>query len=142
MWILEVAARTIGGDCARTLDSGAGLHLETLTIALAVNEPAEVAAMVGARGVMMLPIGEGGILRRVEGLSRARQVDHVEKVDIIVREGNELVPLPEGNQYPGYIFARAETPEQVVRALRRAQAELKFVTAPVFKMKPDAVMQA
>ncbi len=134
-WILEVAARTIGGDCARMLDSGDKYDLEALTIALAIDQPVKSRTLEGARGVMMLPIQESGILRRVEGIPAANQVQHIEKVDIIFREGHELVPLPEGNQYPGYLFARADTPEQVTAALRTAHEQLKFVVAPVFKMQ-------
>jgi biotin carboxylase len=137
-WILEVASRTIGGDCARTLDSDGDLPLEALTIALAIDLPVEARPLQGARGVMMLPIPQGGILRRVEGISAASRVAHIEKVDIVVREGQELVPLPEGNQYPGYLFARAYTPAQVVEALRTAHAKLNFVVAPVFRVAADA----
>jgi biotin carboxylase len=137
-WILEVASRTIGGDCARTLDSEGDMHLETLTIALAIDQPVQWRPLQGARGVMMLPIRQGGVLRRVEGISAAARVAHIEKVDIVVREGYELVPLPEGNQYPGYLFARADTPEQVVSALRAAHARLNFVVAPVFRMTAEA----
>lgn len=134
-WILEIASRTIGGDCARTLDSGNGLSLEELTITLALGEKVEQQAMHQSRGVMMMPIKEGGLLRRVEGLSAARNVPNIENVDIIIREGHELIPLPEGNQYPGYIFAKANTPEEVVNALREAYSHLNFVIAPVFKIK-------
>jgi len=133
-WILEVAARTIGGDCARTLDSGDAFSLEALTIALATDLPVASQALDGARGVMMLPIPQAGLLRRVEGIGAASRVAHIEKVDIIVREGQQLVPLPEGNQYPGYLFARADSPEQVVAALRQAHACLNFVVAPVFPL--------
>ena len=133
-WILEVAARTIGGDCARTLDSSGELNLEALTIALAIDQPVEPRPLEGARGVMMLPIEQSGILRRVEGTLAAGRVTHIEKVDIIIREGHELVPLPEGNQYPGYLFARADTPDEVVTALHTAHGRLKFIVAPVIKM--------
>ncbi len=134
-WLLEVASRTIGGDCARTLDQGGDFNLEQLTISLATGRPIATRPPEGARGVMMIPIEQGGILRRVEGLTAARRVEHVEKVDIIIREGNELVPLPEGNQYPGYIFASASTAEKVIEALRQAHACLNFVVAPAFKLK-------
>jgi biotin carboxylase len=134
-WILEIASRTIGGDCARTLDSGDGLSLEELTIALAIGENIEHESLQQSRGVMMIPIKEGGLLRRVEGLSAAQKIPYIENVDIIVREGHELIPLPEGNQYPGYIFAKAETPEKVVAALRNAYSQLNFVTAPVFHIR-------
>lgn len=135
-WILEVASRTIGGDCARTLDSG-GFNLEELTLSLASGATVKVEPLQGARGVMMLPIKQGGILRRVEGIGAARRVPHIEKVDIIIRNGNPLVPLPEGNQYPGYLFARADTPQAVERALRSAHEKLKFITMPALSLKPD-----
>jgi len=136
-WILEVAARTIGGDCARTLDSGDDFNLEELVISLAIGKPVHSKPPEEARGVMMIPIREGGILRRVEGIAAARKVAGIETVDIIIREGNELVPLPEGNQYPGYIFARGNSTGEVVSALREACSRLHFVVAPVFKMMPQ-----
>lgn len=133
-WILEVACRTIGGDCARTLDNGSDFNLEELMISLAIGNPVEIVLASESRGVMMIPIAQGGILRRVEGLSAARQIANVEKVDIIAREGHELIPLPEGNQYPGYIFARAASAEEVIKALRAAYEQLNFVVAPLFKL--------
>jgi biotin carboxylase len=133
IWILEIASRTIGGDCARILDNGV-FGIEELAISLAMDEPLAVTRPSQARGVMMIPIRERGILRRVEGLLEANRVNHIDKIDIIIREGNELIPLPEGNQYLGYIFASADTPEQVTAAIRQAYALLTFVTAPVFKI--------
>jgi biotin carboxylase len=134
-WILEIASRTIGGDCARTLDNNNGLSLEELTISLAMGESTNPETLEHSRGVMMIPVIKGGLLRRVEGLSAARKTLNVEKVEIIIQQGHELVPLPEGNQYPGYIFAKARTPDEVTRALREAYAQLNFVTAPIFAIK-------
>lgn len=133
VWILEIASRTIGGDCARTLDND-NFGIEELAISLAIDEPLEVSTPELARGVMMIPIRDKGLLRRVEGLLEANRVEHIDNIDIIIREGNELVPLPEGNQYLGYIFASAETPERATAAIREAYALLKFITAPVFKI--------
>ncbi len=133
-WILEVASRTIGGDCARSLDAGQDFNLEELVISLATGRPVNVTPPSNARGVMMIPIRQSGILRRVEGLAAARAVANIEKVDIIIREGNELIALPEGNQYPGYIFAQADTPQAVESALGEACEQLNFVVAPVFKL--------
>jgi len=137
-WILEVASRTIGGDCARSLDNGSEFNLEELMVSLAIDKPIDVDAPKEARGVMMIPIKQAGILRRVEGLPAAGKVPHVEKVDIIIRQGNELVPLPEGNQYPGYIFAKAETPDEVINALRQSYKKLNFVVAPVLKTEIES----
>ena len=134
-WILEVASRTIGGDCARTLDSGTERSLEQLTVSLAIGDPFTPAAISQSRGVMMIPIRQGGLLRRVEGILSAQKIAHIEKIDIVISEGHELVPLPEGNQYLGYIFAQADSPERVTAALRAAHEQLNIVTAPVFKLE-------
>ena len=133
VWILEIASRTIGGDCARILDND-NFGVEELAISLAIDEPLEVKTAELARGVMMIPIREKGLLRRVEGLLEARRIKHIDKIDIIIPEGHELVPLPEGNQYLGYIFASAKSPQQATAAIREAHALLEFVTAPVFSI--------
>ncbi|HHJ36067.1 MAG TPA: ATP-grasp domain-containing protein [Gammaproteobacteria bacterium] len=133
VWILEIASRTIGGDCARMLDNES-FSIEELAISLAINQPITVTMSEQARGVMMIPIRKKGLLKRVEGLLAAKKTEHIDKIDIIIREGHELVPLPEGNQYLGYIFAHAKTPAQVTAAIREAYACLSFITAPVFKI--------
>ncbi|MFT4583750.1 MAG: biotin carboxylase [Gammaproteobacteria bacterium] len=133
-WILEVASRTIGGDCSRCLDMGENFNLEEFVISLAIGKPQTARTPDEARGVMMIPIKERGVLRRVEGLGDARGVANIESVDILVHSGHELVPLPEGNQYPGYIFARGQSPGEVVSALREANSRLNFVVAPLFRL--------
>lgn len=133
-WILEVASRTIGGDCARTLDSGTNKSLEKLTVSLAIGEPMQPEPVTQCRGVMMIPIRQAGLLRRVEGILAAQKVPYIEKIDIAISEGHELIPLPEGNQYLGFIFARAETADRVTDALRTAHEKLNFVTAAIIRL--------
>lgn len=133
-WILEIASRTIGGDCSRILDMGAQFNLEEFVISLAIGKPQTARTPDEARGVMMIPIKKHGVLRRVEGLCAAQNVANVESVDILIRTGHELVPLPEGNQYAGYIFARGRSPGEVVRALRESYSRLNIVVAPAFKL--------
>ena len=133
-WILEVAARTIGGQCARLLRFGTGYGLEEQVIAEALGQPLTPNADNGAAGVLMIPIPRAGILRRVEGLLAAQRVTYIEDIEISVREGYELVPLPEGASYLGFIFARAPTPELAEQALREAHACLNIVVAPVWKV--------
>jgi hypothetical protein len=65
----------------------------------------------------------------VRGVEDARRVAGVEEVTITAHVGQDLVPLPEGWQYLGFIFARAETPEAVEAALRDAHARLTFEIA-------------
>jgi len=83
---------------------------------------------------MMIPIRQAGLLRRVEGILAAQKVPYIEKIDIVIAEGHELIPLPEGNQYLGFIFAKADTPEMVTAALRSAHEKLNFVTAPIIRL--------
>lgn len=134
-WILEVAARTIGGQCAQLLKQGTGYGLEELVIAHAIGKTLPTQKTTTAAGVLMIPIPKAGILRRVEGLGAARNIEHIIDVEIYVREGYELVPLPEGTAYLGFIFSQASEPAQVEAALRAAHAQLSFVTAPVWKLQ-------
>jgi biotin carboxylase len=133
--IMEVASRTIGGDCARLLRFGTGHGLEDLVIAHAVGKPLPIEPQDGGAGVLMIPVSEAGILRRVEGINRARAVPGIEDIVISIRDGYELVPLPEGGSYLGFIFAHAASPAEAEAALRAAHAELDIVVAPVMPMQ-------
>ena len=134
VWIVEVAARTIGGQCGRLLRFGTGHTLEQLVVSYAVGRPLTLEAQPEAAGVLMIPIPCAGILRRVEGILDAQKVPFIEDIEISVREGYELVPLPEGNSYLGFMFARAPTAEEAEQALREAHSRLKIITAPIWKI--------
>jgi biotin carboxylase len=129
--IIEIASRTIGGDCARLLRFGTGQALEDLVISHAMGRPVPVIPQQGGAGVLMIPIAEAGILRRIEGITEARAVPWVDDILIGIREGYELVPLPEGAAYLGFIFAHAPTPAAAEAALRESHAKLKIVVAPL-----------
>ncbi len=127
-WVLELAARSIGGLCSRALRFGAGISLEEVILrhALALPLGPHVRERAAA-GVMMLPIRRAGTLREVRGIEAARAVLGVQDVRITIPRGRPVVPLPEGDRYLGFVFARGETPEQVEAALRRAHAALEVV---------------
>jgi hypothetical protein len=132
VFVLEVAARPIGGLCSRALRFGsagdASTSLEEVLLRHAVGD--NVAGYVRepqASGVMMIPIPHRGIYKGVEGEDAARGVAYVTDVRITAKLDTRLVPLPEGKSYLGFIFARAADPLEVERALRRAHAELRFV---------------
>jgi len=129
-WVLEVAARTIGGDCARLLSFGAGRSLEELVLRHALGWPLDLNPRDGAAGVLMIPTPGAGTLRRVEGVLAAQNVPGINDLVISVREGYELVPLPEGGTYLGFMFAHADTPDEVESALREAHDCLNIVIAP------------
>ena len=126
-FVLEVAARSIGGLCARTLTFGTGLSLEELILCHALDRPLEsLERERRAAGVMMIPIPRAGRLVAVRGVEEAEAVEAVEEVVITMHPGQEVIPLPEGWQYLGFIFARAEKPAAVEAALRKAHARLRF----------------
>jgi len=125
VWMLEVAARPIGGLCARVLPG-----LEELILRHAAGEDvSSVVVTPDAAGVMMIPIPREGIYVSTEGLERAMSTPGLEDVIITAKEGQKLIPLPEGASYLGFIFARGESPEGVEQALRASHKNLHFEIA-------------
>src|SRR5216117_4392714 len=119
-WLIELAARPIGGRCSGALrfesrDAGGGMRgasLEEIVIrhALGMALPA-MEREHQASGVMMIPVPGAGVLRDVRGVGEAQAVPLVEEVVITMHSGQPLVPWPEGSRYPGFIFARGGTSE-------------------------------
>jgi biotin carboxylase len=135
-WILEVAARPIGGLCARALRFGDGMPLEELILRHALGEDvANVRLADGASGVMMIPIPKGGIYQGVAGVEEARAVEGIEDVIITAKEGQEILPLPEGATYLGFIFARGVAAAEVEQALREAHGKLRFEIATTLPVR-------
>ena len=127
-WPVDVAARTIGGLCARTLRFGAGMSLEEIVLRHAINAPLETLNREAtAAGVMMMPIVGRGRIRAIVGLDEAAAVPLIEDIEMEARVGDMLIPLPEGADYPGFIFARGEDPAEVESALREAWSKIAFV---------------
>lgn len=131
VWPLEVAARTIGGKCARLLTFATGLTLEEIVIAHAVGEKPAIAPLRGGAGVLMVPVPASGVVRRVEGIGEARRVPGIEDVEIDVGSGQVITAWPEGGAYPGFVFSRAATPLDAEMALRRAGKLIRIVVAPL-----------
>ncbi len=127
-WPVDVAARTIGGLCARTLRFGAGMSLEEIVLRHAINAPLETLNReTRAAGVMMMPIVGRGRIKAILGLDEAAAVPLIEDIEMEARVGDMLIPLPEGADYPGFIFARGEDPAEVESALREAWSKIEFV---------------
>jgi biotin carboxylase len=127
-WMIEIAARSIGGLCARTLRFGTGMTLEEIILRHALDLPIRsIEREASAAGVMMIPIPRGGVLEEVRGLEAARAVAGVEDVVISIPKGEAVVPLPAGARYLGFIFSRAAAPAEAEAALRAAHARLEFV---------------
>ena len=123
--LLEIAARSIGGLCARVLRFGTGVSLEELIIQHALGrDPASLQRERTPAGVMMLPVPRPGRLREVRGQAEARAVPAIVDLRITIAPGTEVQPLPDGDRYLGFLFARADTADGVEAALRQAYAHL------------------
>ena len=131
IWVIEIAARSIGGLCSNILRFGADISLEDLILRHALGEDTSSSSRERQpAGVMMLPIPGGGVLRAVDGKDAAEQTAGIEGITLTVPIGQEVVPLPEGDRYLGFMFARGTTPEAVESALRTAHTQLHFVIEP------------
>jgi biotin carboxylase len=145
IWILEAAARPIGGLCARVLRFGASYctpycTMEQLLLRHALGEDVSRATLEpGAHGVMMIPIPHAGVYRGVRGLEEARRVPGVEDIVITAKEGQEMLPLPEGSAYLGFLFFRGASADTVEKGLREAHQCLEFVLPAVLPVVKPVV---
>jgi hypothetical protein len=127
--VIEVAARSIGGLCSRSLNFGlTGTSLEALILrnAIGLDKP-ELRRELVASGVLMVPIPRRGIFVEMTGLEEVRAIEHVTSIDVTVTPGSEVVPPPEGDRYIGFVFARATTPQLVETALDEAMQTLQVI---------------
>lgn len=125
--VIELAARSIGGLCSRSLNFGLmGTTLETLVLrnALGLDKP-ELRREPVASGVLMIPIPHSGTLESVDGVDRVRELEGVTGVELTIPNGSRVLATPDGDRYLGFVFARGETPEQVEGVLTGANALLE-----------------
>ena len=127
VFLIDLAGRSIGGQCARTLSFGSGLSLEEIILTHAVGDDInQLNRESSAAGVMMIPIPAAGIFQKVSGVDKAEQISGIESVSIVPTSGDELIPLPDGNEYLGFIFAKGTTAQIVEKSLREAHNQLDF----------------
>ena len=132
VWILEIAARSIGGLCGRVLTHALGMSLEELILRQALGEPIPLARAAGAAGVMMIPIPRRGIYRDVEGLDCARSVPGITGITITAQPGQIIAPPPDGASYLGFMFSGTQEPAEAEAALRKAHSLLGFDIQPEY----------
>ncbi len=140
VFVLEVAARPIGGLCAKALRferAGITIGFEDFLLRHALGEPlGDWRREERASAVMMIPIPRSGVYRSVDGLETANHVPHVEEIVITAKPDQQLLALPEGSTYLGFIFARADAPALAERAVREAHARLRFTIDPLIAVAP------
>lgn len=123
--LIEVAARSIGGICGRSLNFGLlDTPLEALILRHALGRRASLPTKAGASGVMMIPTTANGILNGVKGIDAARQVEGVRSIEITTPVGAPLRRVPESDRYLGFIFASGPDAGSVEASLRQAHDQL------------------
>ena len=125
--MLELAARSIGGLCSRTLRFLDGVSLEEKVLANALGRPVSTPEVARPSGVLMLYPERPGTLRAVEGRSEAAAVPGITGLSITIAVGRRVRSLPEGDRYLGFIFAEGDTHEAVAAALHEARDRLRVV---------------
>jgi biotin carboxylase len=127
--MLELAARCIGGLCSRALRFPGGMILEELVLANVLGQPLPAISREPARpsGVFMLPVPRPGVLRAVEGRDKAAAVPGITGLTITIPRGQRVLPLPDGDQYLGFIFAEAGTRHDVETALTTARDQMHVI---------------
>lgn len=139
VFVIEVAARPIGGLCSRVLRFGPSgeMTLEELLLRHACGQDVSTVAREGlAAAVMMIPIPRRGIFKRATGMEEARRVKYVEDVRVTAKTDQLMEPLPEAGSYLGFIFARAPRPQDVEAAVRTAHTCLTFAIEPAIQVSP------
>ncbi len=127
--VIEIAARSIGGLCSRSLSFGLmNTSLETLILrnALGMDKP-ELKKEPHASGVLMIPIAASGRLERIDGLDQATEIPGITGHDLSAHPGSNVTALPEGDAYLGFVYARGNSPDMVETALRTAMSTIQVV---------------
>jgi hypothetical protein len=146
VWPLEIAARPIGGLCARALrfvenenpiienknaQEQPSIGLEELLLLHSLDLPVSTWTRERmASGVMMIPVPSSGMLESVQGEEAARETPGITEILITARLHDYIEAWPEGASYLGFLFAAAETPAEVEQTLRAAHAKLRFTMTP------------
>ena len=127
--VIELAARSIGGLCSKSLNFGLmGTTLETMILrnALGLDKP-ELHREQVASGVLMVPIPRTGNFIELLNTEAVRALPNVTGLDVTVRRGSSVEPPPEGDRYLGFVYAHGPDPEVVESALVEAQRLLEVV---------------
>jgi biotin carboxylase len=135
-YLIELAARTIGGLCSKTLRFSTGETLEHLVILNALGAETHHSEQGrSAAGVVMLPTPASGIFQGLRNLDEIKSIPFVEEVDITAPIGSEVFAPPLSEQYLGFVFVRAPGRQAALQSLRAVLrvASVEIETAPTHR---------
>jgi len=131
-YILECAARSIGGLCSKVLEFKGGMSLEELILRSALGRNVEKTQLIDkAKGVMMMPTEKRGILREIHGIKAALAVKGITDLQTTIKPGEMLEPLPKGDRYLGFLFAEGKDQDTVIIVLQEAWSKIEVVSEKI-----------
>ena len=115
---------------------GVTIGFEEFLLRHALGEPmAELDARAQASAVMMIPIpAQRRLPARRRGRRRRATCRTSRTIQITAKPDQQLLSLPEGASYLGFIFARAAAPAVAEHAVREAHARLRFTIDPLLEI--------
>ena len=128
VFLIELAARSIGGKCSKSLRFKNGRTLEEVLLArqLGIDLEGRTKARQQVSGVLMIPTPKEGILKSVSGEEAAAGIPCVTEIDISTPIGSYLRPVPFSDGYLGFVFAKGPSRSKVLDALNQAETLLEF----------------
>ena len=127
-YILECAARSIGGLCSKVLEFKGAMSLEELILRSALGRNIEKTQLIDkVMGVMMMPIEKRGILKEIQGIKAALAMNGITDLQTTIKPGEILEPLPKGDRYLGFLFAEGKYQDSVKTVLQEAWSKIVIV---------------
>lgn len=127
VFLIELAARSIGGMCSKAVPLANGQNLEYLILCEALEiRIEEVTTEKQASGVYMIPAPKSGKVKDIKGVDVAKTLRWITSVDMTTTLGTELKTIPYDAKYVGFIFAKAPSTKIVISALELAFQEIEL----------------
>ena len=125
IFLVDIAARSIGGYCSEVLQFPNKITLEEIILNNSLGKKYDGVMNQDIHGVMMIPTRSEGIFQEILGVERAKKTKLITHIKIAVHKGKKIKKLPKANIYLGFIFAKGNNKNEVVRALQNAHKHIK-----------------
>ncbi|HVW73747.1 MAG TPA: ATP-grasp domain-containing protein [Rhizomicrobium sp.] len=131
-YVIEIAARLSGGNfCYDKVPWATGVDIVDILIDMAVGNPVDVSRFTPTRNLASAQryfFPAPGTLCEIRGAEDVWSIEHIRKVDIWVRPGDQIASLENHPSRVGYVISVAPTREQAVAAAERAVEKVQFIT--------------
>lgn len=119
--IVELGAR-LGGDNITThlVPLSTGVDMVECCIKIALGEKVDINAKYQKASAIKYLKTEKGIIRSIEGLEKARNIEGVQQLDMVYGVGDEVGEIKSSIDRVGFVIAQAEDIEKAKRCCDRA----------------------